>query len=198
MATFPTTLDSLTNPAATNKTNNPSLSEQLSTLNDIAELIEAKVGADSSAVTTTHDYKLSGVTGTTKAVSLTGTETLTNKTLTTPTINGAEIGTDLDMNAKELILDSDGDTSITADTEDQIDIKINNADDFKFTANDFTALSGSAISTNTINETTGAAGVTIDGVLNLDNQVVLDNNKAYRAKQAGGTAKDVMKLGSQI
>lgn len=48
--------------------------------------LEAKVGIDSSAVTTSHDYKLSNVTGSDKAVSLTGTETLTNKTLTTPVI----------------------------------------------------------------------------------------------------------------
>ena len=52
-------------------------------------------------------------------------------------------GTDLD--GKELILDADGDTSITADTDDQIDIKIAGADDFKFTANTFTANSGSGI-----------------------------------------------------
>ena len=51
----------------------------------------AKVGKDSSAVTTSHDYKLSGVTGTDKAVSKTGTETLTNKTLTSPTITGPTI-----------------------------------------------------------------------------------------------------------
>jgi hypothetical protein len=46
-----------------------------------------KVGIDSSAVTTSHDFKLSGVTGTDKAVSKTGEETLTNKTLTSPIIN---------------------------------------------------------------------------------------------------------------
>jgi len=55
--------------------------------------VEAKIGIDSSAVTTSHDYKLSGVTGTDKAVSKTGTETLTNKTLTTPVINGVLTGT---------------------------------------------------------------------------------------------------------
>lgn len=52
----------------------------------IVEALEAKVGVDGSAITTTHDYKLSGVTGTDKAVSKTGTETLTNKTLTSPVI----------------------------------------------------------------------------------------------------------------
>ena len=50
-----------------------------------------------------------------------------------------------DLNGEELILDVDGDTSITADTDDQIDVKIAGADDFKFTANTFTANSGSGI-----------------------------------------------------
>ena len=76
-----------------------------------------------------------------------------------------------DMNGGELILDVDGDTSLTADTDDQIDVKIAGADDFQFTANDFTALSGSVISTDTINETTSASGVTIDSVLLKDGAV---------------------------
>lgn len=75
----------------------------------------------------------------------------------------------LDLNGTELILDADGNSSITADTDDQIDIKIGGADDFKFTANTFTALSGSTIATNTIAETTAASGVTIDGLLVKDN-----------------------------
>jgi len=36
-----------------------------------------------------------------------------------------------DINGEELILDVDGDTSITADTDDQIDIKLNGADHIK-------------------------------------------------------------------
>ena len=51
----------------------------------------------------------------------------------------------LDMNGTEIILDADADTSITADTDDQIDIRIAGADDFQFTANTFTALSGSTV-----------------------------------------------------
>jgi hypothetical protein len=59
------------------------------------EALEDKVGLDGSAVTTSHDYKLSGVTGTDKSVSKAGTETLTNKTLTSPTItNKTSTGTD--------------------------------------------------------------------------------------------------------
>jgi len=81
----------------------------------------------------------------------------------------------IDMNGTELILDADADTTITADTDDTIDIKIAGADDFQFTANDFTALSGSTISTNTIAETTGGSGVTIDGVVVKDTGVATDD-----------------------
>lgn len=83
---FPTSLDTLTNPASNNTLDSPSHSGQHSDVNDAVEALEAKVGANSSAVNTSHDYKLSGVTGTDKAVSKTGAETLTNKTLTTPII----------------------------------------------------------------------------------------------------------------
>ena len=73
----------------------------------------------------------------------------------------------IDLNANELIIDLDADTSITADTDDQIDIKIAGADDFRFTANTFTALSGSTIAaqalTATTLTTTGAIAIANDG-----------------------------------
>ena len=50
-----------------------------------------------------------------------------------------------DLDGGVLTLDADGDTTITADTDDQIDIAIAGADDFRFTANTFTALSGSSV-----------------------------------------------------
>lgn len=65
---YPTSLDTLTNPTATDYLNSPSHAGQHSTANDILEALEAKVGIDSSAVTTSHDYKLSLVTGTAKAL----------------------------------------------------------------------------------------------------------------------------------
>ena len=49
----------------------------------------------------------------------------------------------LDLNGAALILDGDADTTITADTDDQIDIAIAGADDFQFTANKFSVLTGS-------------------------------------------------------
>jgi len=91
MITYPTTLDSLPNPTSTDLMENATLAlghdQQHSNANDAIEALEAKVGINSSAVTTSHDYKLSGVTGSDKAVSKTGTETLTNKTITSPQIN---------------------------------------------------------------------------------------------------------------
>jgi len=55
--------------------------------------VEAKIGIDSSAVTTSHDYKLSEVTSSDKAVGKTATQTLSNKTLTSPVLNGEMTGT---------------------------------------------------------------------------------------------------------
>ena len=83
-------------------------------------------------------------------------------------VKPADEFTSKDLNGSELILDADADTTITADTDDQIDIRIAGADDFQFTANTLTALSGSTIATNTIAETTGASGVTVDGLLIKD------------------------------
>ena len=51
----------------------------------------------------------------------------------------------LDLNGAALTVDADGDTTITADTDDQIDIAIAGADDFQFTANTFTIPSGSTV-----------------------------------------------------
>ena len=59
--------------------------------------------------------------------------------------NVANVVATRDLEGNEFILDDDGDTTITADTDDQIDIKIAGADDFKFTANTFHALSGSSV-----------------------------------------------------
>lgn len=94
MINFPTSLDALSNPASGDALNaNGGHALQHANTNDAIEALEAKVGVDSSAVTTSLSYKLGGVTGTDKAVSLTGTEVLTNKTLTSPQINLASNAT---------------------------------------------------------------------------------------------------------
>lgn len=89
--TYPTTIDNLTNPSAGNTMAAVPHATQHADANDAIEALEAKVGANSSAVTTSHDYKLGEVTGSDKAVGKTATQTLTNKTLTAPVLN---IGSD--------------------------------------------------------------------------------------------------------
>ena len=97
---------------------------------------------------------------------ISGTTGITDATITSAKL--ADFSAAVDLNGVELLLDADQDTSISADTDDTIDIKIGGADDFQFTANTFTALSGSTIKANTIAETTSTSGVTIDGVLLKD------------------------------
>ncbi len=88
---YPSSLDSFPNPQSTDLLENasPTLDHwtQHANVNDAIEALEAKVGADGSAVTTSFDYKLGEVTSTDKAVGKTATQTLTNKTLTAPVIN---------------------------------------------------------------------------------------------------------------
>ena len=98
---FPTALDALTNPTPTDYLNSPSHAGQHANANDSIEALEAKVGIDGSAVTTSHSYKiasletfLSEVTGVDKAVGKTATQTLTNKTIDTPIITGGIKGWD--------------------------------------------------------------------------------------------------------
>jgi len=106
MATYPTN----TYPTSIQDTANPTASSQVgdfdhagleSFQNDSIEALKTKVGADGSVVTTTHTYKLSGVTGADKAATLAGTETLSSKTLTAPRI--ANNGFIADNNGNEQI-----------------------------------------------------------------------------------------------
>ena len=103
---FPTGLDTLTNPTATDKVAVVSHASQHANANDAIEAIQAKVGANGSAVTTSHDYKLSEVTGADKAVGKTATQTLTNKTLTSPTINNAVMSSPTGITASDVGLGS--------------------------------------------------------------------------------------------
>lgn len=61
MATnFPTSLDALTNPLSSNKLNDAGVlhADQHANANDAIEALEAKVGVNSSAVTTSLDYRV--------------------------------------------------------------------------------------------------------------------------------------------
>ena len=55
---FPTSLDVFTDPTASDQLNLPSHSGQHTDLNNAVEALEAKVGINSSAVTSSHDYKI--------------------------------------------------------------------------------------------------------------------------------------------
>jgi len=68
-------------------------------------------------------YSLTFPNATDTVVARNTSDTLSNKTL-----DAGVISTSLDMNGTEFILDADADTSITADTDDQIDIKIGGND----------------------------------------------------------------------
>lgn len=83
---FPTSLDTFTNPNSTDNTATFGHAALHTDINDAVEALQAKVGVNGSAVNTSHDFKLSGVADGDYAASLAGVETLTNKTLTTPTI----------------------------------------------------------------------------------------------------------------
>jgi hypothetical protein len=63
--TFPTTLDTLTDPTASDKLNSVTVphATQHADLNNIVEALEAKVGVNDSAVTTSLDYIVKGATG---------------------------------------------------------------------------------------------------------------------------------------
>jgi len=63
--TFPTTLDTLTDPTASDKLNSVTVphATQHADLNNIVEALEAKVGVNDSAVTTSLDYIVKAATG---------------------------------------------------------------------------------------------------------------------------------------
>ena len=100
-----------------------------------------------------------------------GTITPSDSSVTSAKLSGNLVtpGT-LDVNGQELILDADGDTSITADTDDQIDFKVGGSDKFTMTTDTFTArnnlhlISASGTSDLRIQNSTTGSGST-DGLL---------------------------------
>ena len=85
MATsFPASLDALTNPTSGDSLSSPSHSGQHADANDAIEALQAKVGVNSSAVTTSLDYKVA------QAVTLTGVQTVTDKVLASAVLKSPE------------------------------------------------------------------------------------------------------------
>ncbi len=69
---------------------------------------------------------------------------------------------DLNGVADALVLDADGNSSISAPTGDQIDVEIGGADDFTITANTLTALTGSTIVSPIFDANGGADAFVLD------------------------------------
>lgn len=59
---FPSSLDNLSNPSPGDALTSPSHAGQHADANDAIEALQAKVGIDSSAVTSSHDYKITDIT----------------------------------------------------------------------------------------------------------------------------------------
>jgi len=125
---------------------------QVVTIPDSIEKTYIIINGTSGAHTV--QFKTVSGTGVTFAVSDKGTKLVFSDGTN---IVDAGLGGATDLDGTELILDANGNTSITADTDDQIDIKIAGADDFRFTANTFTALSGSAFVGNLTGNASGTA-----------------------------------------
>ena len=89
----------------------------------------------------------------------------------------------VDMNGTELILDADGDTSITADTDDQIDIKIGGSDKISLTS------SGSTIN-NKVTVSAADGAVDNDWVMEVRNDEQTDDRSFGLKVSAGSTVTD--------
>ena len=143
---------------------------QVVTVPDSVEKVYIVVNGTSGAFTV--QFKTASGSGVTFATSDKSTKLLFSDgtNIVDTNFSGA---TDLDGGV--LTLDADADTTITADTDDQIDIAIAGADDFRFTANTFTALSGSSVVIPEGGLTLGSTAVTstaaelnlLDGVSGL-------------------------------
>ena len=117
-------------------------------------------------------------------------------------ISGAVGGPlDSDLNGTELILDADGDTSLHASTDDQIDIKIAGADDFKFSANAMNVLSGSTLTidsgaTIANSGTATGFGVALDDVSTGDAASTLATSAGNITIDAQGGDTDIIFKGT--
>jgi len=102
-------------------------------------------------------------------------------------VKPADEFTSKDLKGAELILDANADTTITADTDDTIDIRIAGADDFQFTANTFTAQSGSTIAAQALTGTTGVFSSDVTGLtLNATGDTAASDNAAIGYTSAEG------------
>lgn len=103
-----------------------------------------------------------------------------------PTITAATIASDLDMNGTSLILDADGDTSITADTDDQIDFAIGGTDEVQLNAN---ALSPSTTGGNSLGTSSLKwNNLYVSGTVDLGSNVTINGASIDGASIGGASA----------
>jgi hypothetical protein len=110
----------------------------------------------------TDDFTVSGTT-----VTIVGTAPL-NSEINVTHLSGTvpnTLASAVDVNGLSdgIILDADADTTISADTDDQIDIKIAGADDIKITANKFELLSGTSLDMDGLSTKVAAGDVMFQG-----------------------------------
>ena len=101
----------------------------------------------------------------------------------------------LDLNGTELVLDVDGDSSITSDTDDQIDIKIAGADDFAFKANTFEVQTGSNIDMNgteLILDADGDTSITADTDDQIDIKIAGSDSLRIKANEIENVSGDLL------
>jgi len=155
----------------------------------------------------TVQFMVSGQTGVTWAATDKGTKILY--------CNGTDvIDTDIggvgayDLNGEELILDADADTSITADTDDQIDIKIGGTDQLTIKDGALSPVTDNDIDLGTsvlefkdayFDGTVTTDGLTVSSTTNLDGAIQADNtitvgvdDTGYDVKLFGDTASAYM------
>ena len=135
--------------------------------NDAVKVVYSDgAGSGASVVDAFQDVALGGTptaTNMTITSSLTADAVIASTSLKTPLIEftdgddaiaiadggGVTIATSLDMNGKEIILDADGNTSITADTNNQIDFRLGGTDRVKFTESTISPVTNAGVDLGT-------------------------------------------------
>jgi hypothetical protein len=103
-----------------------------------------------------------------------------------PTITAPTIASSLDMNGNEFILDADGDTSITADTDDQIDVRIGGEDELNITGNGITPTTDGGMSLGTASKKFN--DLYASGQVNLGSNVDIDGGSIDDTQIGANTA----------
>jgi ribosomal protein S6E (S10) len=139
-------------------------------------------------------YTLNGTTLTFAAAPASGTNNIyvIHQAKAVGTIN-APIGGNIDMNGVELVLDEDGDTSITADTDDRIDFKTGGTDRVHFdgSGNVFIGKTSAAIGT------IGAEFTSVSGGIS---SITRDNGTPFQInrKTSDGSLVSFLKDGTVV